>query len=189
MKLAPLPGSATWAHVDARDGYEVSFCSPGRLRGQTTALETGAAWGVAYNIEVDTGWHTRAVEASNLTNDGGGRIHLLRNADNLWFVDGVHRPDLDGCADVDFESSAVTNTLPIHRAHFTINTPMDVASAYVRAADLRIERLEQTYTLTRTTEHGFSFWYEAPRFDFACELTVDLAGLVVDYPGIAGRDA
>jgi len=189
MRLATLPGSATWTHVDARNGYEVLFCSPGRLRGQTSARESGVAWGVAYDIEVDAGWNTRVVEASNLTINGSRDIHLRKEADDLWFVDGLRRPDLDGCADVDFESSAVTNTLPLHRAHFTINKPVDVASAYVRAADLRVERLEQTYTLTRTTEHGFIFWYESPAFDFSCELTVDHAGLIVDYPGIAKRDA
>jgi uncharacterized protein len=53
----------------------------------------------------------------------------------------------------------------------------------VRAVDLTVERLEQTYV--RLPDQGYD--YVAPVFDFACRLVYDESGLVLDYPGIAVR--
>lgn len=65
-------------------------------------------------------------------------------------IDGVVRPDLDGCLDVDFESSAVANTLPIHRLPFVVGATYDVPAAFVQADDLGVIRLEQRHTLLRS---------------------------------------
>jgi hypothetical protein len=58
------------------------------------------------------------------------------------------------------------------------------AAVYVRALDLSVGRLEQTYC--RIDEHRFAYTSEA---DFAAVLEYDAAGLIVDYPGIARRFA
>lgn len=58
--------------------------------------------------------------------------------------------------------------------------------AFVRAHDLSVERLEQTYT--RLDDDG-RFAYASSTFDFACELCYDRAGLIVEYPSIAVRVA
>jgi hypothetical protein len=98
------------------------------------------------------------------------------------------RPDLAGCQDVDFESSAVTNTLPIHRLPFVLGETFEVPAAFVQADDLSVIRLEQHYTLVSSDKDRHVFQYESATFDFACELTYDASGLVLDYPGIAVRD-
>jgi hypothetical protein len=64
-------------------------------------------------------------------------------------------------------------------------------SRSIRAAehrDLRVERLEQTYRLVSAGDSGAAFHYESPRFDYSAELRYDVAGFVIDYPGIAVRD-
>jgi len=184
-----LPQSASWTHVGVRAGFEVLFAGAGTLRGHTTGREGTSSWSVGYDITVDGNWRTRAVEATNLTELGARRIHLERDSAGRWLVNGLDRPDLDGCDDVDLESSAATNTLPVHRIDLAVGEAVDVASAYIRADDLTVERLDQRYTLTNVRDDGFTVFYEAPRFGFDCALEFDATGLTVDYPGIARRSS
>jgi hypothetical protein len=190
-----LPDIAAWAHDDARTGFEVTWFARRpdgyRLRGCTTALEDGAVWTVSYDLEVDDTWCTRSARITGrtatqdltriLTGDGTGR----------WTVDGHHEPALDGCLDVDLESSAMTNALPVHRFDLVLaageSAPVHAPAAYVRALDLSIGRLEQTYLPLGPTGSGRRFAYEAPAFAFACVLEYDAAGLPLRYPGIARR--
>ncbi|HWD83319.1 MAG TPA: putative glycolipid-binding domain-containing protein [Kribbella sp.] len=187
MDLRALPGTAAWTHRGARTGFEVLFTGGGRLRGRTVAREGESIWYVGYDVVLDADWGTRSVRAVNSTASGDRDVVLERGTAG-WTVDGTVRPDLDGCHDVDFESSAVTNTLPVHRLSFVVGVPVEVPATFVRAEDLRVERLEQQYTLLRSDEDGHVFHYESATFDFECELRFDAAGLVLDYPGIASRD-
>jgi hypothetical protein len=79
------------------------------------------------------------------------------------------------------EASVMTNALPVRR----MGLPAAAAApaAYVRAAGLAVERLEQT---ARTTGQaaGQRYGYTAPASGFGC-LVCDPAGLVPGYPGIA----
>jgi len=102
-------------------------------------------------------------------------------------VDGAPAPNLAGCLDIDLESSAMTNTLPVHRLSVAEDERTMVPAAYVRAPDLGVERLEQTYARSSGEEGRPRYAYAAPAFDFACELVFDEAGLVLVYPGIAVR--
>ena len=106
-----------------------------------------------------------------------------------WLVDGRPAPGLDGCADVDLEASACTNTVPVHRLRLAAGAQAAAPAAYVRAVDLAVERLDQTYRRAPDTAAGDEpvFDYAAPRFDVACRLAYDRSGLVVDYPGLAVR--
>ena len=192
MQLDDLPRLATWQHTGVRSGYEVLFAdvrlSGYRLRGSTTAFEADTAWSVGYRVDLDPRWHTRQVVAVATTIAGERRVSIRRLDEVRWAVNGILRPDLDGCLDVDFESSGVTNTVPVHRGEFVPGEPVDAPAAFVRADDLRVHRMEQRYTLTSITAAGPTFAYESATFDFACELAFDTAGLIRDYPGIATRD-
>jgi hypothetical protein len=191
MRLSELPAVATWQHTGVRTGYEVLFVqtSPAgvRLRGVTTAVEEHAAWSVSYRIDLDDRWRTRRAEVVTATADAERRVAIHRSDDDRWTVNGVPQPALDGCVDVDLESSSVTNTLPVHRLPFARGAPVSVPAAFVWANDLRVQREEQTYTLTGATAEDISFHYESPTFDFRCELTFDAAGLILHYPGLARR--
>jgi hypothetical protein len=192
MRLTTPPGGASWNHAGARAGFEVAFFNGlrtgHRLSGHTTAQESSTLWSVGYDVTVDRSWRTVAVHASNLAATGKGELTLARDPGGRWIANGELRPDLDGCVDVDFESSAVTNTLPLHRLDFIEGVGVDVPAAFVRADDLRVERLEQRYTLIEAGAELILFHYESSTFEFECDLRYDSAGLVVDYPGIAIRD-
>ncbi|KQQ05088.1 hypothetical protein ASG06_00200 [Rathayibacter sp. Leaf185] len=157
--------------------------------GHTTAHESSALWSVGYDVTADRSWTTVAVKAANLSDAGRAELTLTRDSTGRWTANGELRPELDGCLDVDFESSAVTNTLPLHRLDFVEGVGVDVPAAFVRADDLRVERLEQRYTLIEAGPEQILFHYESSTFGFACDLRYDGSGLVAEYPGIADRDA
>jgi hypothetical protein len=99
---------------------------------------------------------------------------------------------LEGCIDIDLESSALTNTIFLHRVQPTTNDVYDASAVFVRCAALRlerIERIEQTYRRTTGTARPgeITFEYRSPTFDTNIELRVDHHGLVTDYPGLATR--
>jgi hypothetical protein len=97
------------------------------------------------------------------------------------------RFDVAGCLDVDLEGSAFTNAFPVHRLGLNVGEQADAPAAYVRANDLRVERLEQSYARLPDDGDRSRYDYASPAFDFRAELVYDRFGLVLDYPGIAVR--
>ena len=182
-----LPPSAGWHHLAARTGFETVFTHENqqgwRFEGHTTAVEDARAWTVRYQIAVDKRWHTRRARVWLWSECGVVRRTISTDGHGHWKVDGCHSPDLDGCLDVDLEASACTNTFPVHRLPANVDSGHDAPAAYVRVADLRVERLEQRYVKRSNAVYD----YAAPVFDFSCQLRYDRSGLVVDYPGIAVR--
>jgi hypothetical protein len=193
LVFANLPPVATFLHAGARDGFEaVCFRQPlptgdgYLLEGGTTAIEDSIPWSVQYRIEVDRVWRTMRAEAIGVSPLGHHTLHV-ECRDGRWVIDGSERPDLDGCVDIDFESSVVTNTLAVHRLDPSPTALQDVPAAFVRADDLRVERVEQSYLCTSRTEDVMTFDYTSSTFDFACQLVFDGSGIVTDYPGIGRR--
>lgn len=191
VSFAPLPPEAAWQHRGARSGFEVVFFC-GRtggclIRGCTTAVEDGMPWAVEYAIQLDSAGATRSARVSGRSSAGSCSIVLEGNGKGRWLVDGERAPLLDGCLDVDLESSAMTNALPVRRLGLAVAARAAPPAAYVRAAGLAVDRLEQTYLRTPDAAAHQCYDYTAPVFGFQCRLTYDRSGLVLDYPGIAVR--
>jgi uncharacterized protein len=182
--MTDLPEFAAWRFVDGVDGFEVVYPARGRLRGHTSAVEDDRPYAVGYEIELDERWRTRRARVWADTLDRTGEIVLASDGDGSWTLDGVPAPHLDGLLDVDLEASACTNTLPIHRMPLPVGEVVRAAAVYVRALDLSVTRLEQTYR--RIDAHHFAYTSET---DFRAVLEYDAAGLIVDYPGVARRFA
>jgi uncharacterized protein len=192
--LGRLPRQAAWRHVGARDGFEVTFAAivDGELcfTGTTSAVEDARAWAVSYEIRVDpSSWATRSARISGRSVAGRRALEVSTNGAGSWRVDGRPAPHLDGCLDIDLESSVLTNAFPAHRLGLAPGQGADAPAAYVREEDLRVERLEQRYVRLENEDRRRRFSYAAPVFDFACELAYDDAGLLLDYPGLAVRAA
>jgi uncharacterized protein len=193
MEFSVPPPLAAWRHRHARDGFEVVFLHAGddgyRLEGHTAAVEDGQAWAVRYLITLDAGWRTRHARVWGRSAAGVHELTLEADGSGGWVVDGAAAPRLDVCLDVDLESSACTNTLPVHRLGLEVGQAADAPAAYVRALDLRVERLEQRYRRVEDDGERLSYDYAAPAFDYRGRLVYDQSGLVLDYPGIAVRAA
>lgn len=191
MSFTALPVTAAWQHHGARLGFEVAyFRAAGRdvhITGCTTAVEDGQSWVVDYAIRLDQSWTTRSARITGRSASGIRQVQLEADGLGLWQVDGKVAAHLDGCLDVDLESSAMTNTLPVHRMDLGVGARASAPAAYVRALDLRVERLGQDYTRTADEDRCQRYDYAAPVFDFAGRLTYDESALVLDYPGIAVR--
>lgn len=191
--FAGPPLQAAWTHRDARAGFEVAFFLPAAggysVEGETTAVEEGEAWAVAYAIELDNRWVTRRALIRGRSAAGEHELRLEADGRGGWLVDGQAAPMLDGCLDVDLESSALTNAFPVHRLGLGPGGQADAPAAYVRALDLGVGRLEQHYLRVADEGGRQAYDYRAPSFDFECRLVYDEHGLVLDYPGIAVRAA
>lgn len=182
--FASLPAFAAWRFVDAVQGFEVVYAEPGRLRGHASAVEDGQAYAVRYEITLDERWRSREARVASDTVAGPRETVLVSDGEGRWRVDGEPAPQLDGLIDVDLEASACTNTLPIHRLALPPGEVTEAPAAYVRALDLSVSRLDQTYR--RLDGRRYAYTSEA---DFRAVLEFDAAGLIVEYPGIATRFA
>lgn len=191
MTFDAPPRSAAWRHHTARDGFEVVFIRAGAdghaIEGNTTAVEGGDLWAVWYAITLGPRWVTRRARVVAHSEQGTRSIDLAVDATGGWRVDGVPVADLDGCMDVDLEASAFTNALPVRRLGLSVDEGADAPAAYVRALDLRVERLDQRYVREPDRGGRRCFAYSAPRFSVSCQLVYDEHGLVLDYPGLAAR--
>jgi hypothetical protein len=179
--------------VSARDGFEVLFMrrdGDGHvLEGHAAAVEDGEAWGLRYSVFVDSSWTTRSAHVVCRSTLGTYEIRLAADGAGSWELDGRPAPMLDGCLDVDLEASACTNTLPVRRLGLDVGEAADAPAAYIRATDLRVERLEQRYARLPDDGNRIRFDYEGPAFAYRDVLVYDELGLVLDYPGLAERVA
>ena len=193
MPFRDPPRFAAWHHRVARAGFEVAFIRSVdggyRLEGDTTAVEEGEAWAVRYAITVSSGWLSREARVAGRSPAGVRALTLEADGPGRWRIKGAEAPHLDGCLDVDLESSSLTNALPVHRLGLEVGHGAEAPAAYVRVLDLDVERLEQRYVRLDDDQGRQRYHYTAPRFDFECELIYDEFGLVLDYPGIAVRFA
>jgi uncharacterized protein len=187
MAFRDPPPQAAWRHQEALDGFEVVLIRAHDggwlMEGDTAAVEEGEAYAVRYAIDVDAGWSTRRAHVTSLV----AERRLETDGAGNWLVDGERAPHLDGIFDVDVESSALTNAFPVHRLGLKVGEEADAPAAYVRALDLRVERLEQHYVRLEDVDGRQTYRYASPEFGFEARLVYDESGLVLDYPGIAVR--
>lgn len=188
---ADLPSYAAWQHHDGRDGFEVVFLGRDqaglRAEGSTAAVEGTDPFIVRYEIALDAQWRTRSALIYGRSSAGTFARRLEADGHGRWTTDGEAAPRLDRCLDVDLESSVLTNAFPLHRVGLSRAQAAEAPAAYVRALDLRVERLEQRYRRLDDVRDRRRYAYESSTFDFRCQLLYDAAGLVLDYPGIATR--
>jgi hypothetical protein len=186
-----LPVSAAWRHLGAREGFEVVFPSDerGGLRfdGHSTGVEDGQAWSVRYTIVVDDDWRTRRARVVSRSAMGTRELEMTRDGAEGWLVNRAPAPHVEGCLDVDLEASAFTNAFPVRRLGLAQGESAQAPAAYVRAPELRVERLEQSYRRLDDDGAHSRYDYASPQFDFEALLVYDEHGFVLDYPGIAVR--
>jgi uncharacterized protein len=188
-----LPALAAWQHREAREGFEVVFLEGEadgyRVEGHTAAVENGQAWAVGYMITLDTNWITRDAKVHGRSASGRRELSIEADGAGSWRVNGDPAPHLNGCLDLDLESSSLTNAFPVHRLTLKVGEEAQAPAAYLRALDLSVERLEQRYLRIDDDGGRQRYRYAAPRFDFECDLAYDRSGLILTYPGLAVRVA
>ena len=147
-----------------------------------TALGETTRERVSYVLRISPTWQVR-------------QFLLFRDADepDLWLgtdgngrwgeMNGAHRPDLDGCTDIDLHATPFTNSLPIRRLQLDPGTGADVTVAMVDVETLGVLPVRQRY------EHlPGGVWRKVhEKTGNAVEFRVDSFGLVHDEPELFRR--
>jgi hypothetical protein len=143
------------------------------LRGWTVLPVDGVPGRIEHDVLIDGGWRTQA--ATVIIHTDRVQRHEVRVADGAWTVNGVERPDLDGCIDIDLGWTPATNVLPIRRLGLAVGEAATTVASWFRFPELAIERNDQRYERTAPL-----VWrYLSGAYDF--QLDVDELGRVVRY--------
>jgi len=146
-----------------------------RLRGTVLTHEGKEPVEIRYSVTVDAGWVT--LDAEVLVAFAGAELREPVELGDLW--SGRERPpELADCVDVDLGFTPATNTVPIRRLGLEVGEEAEIAVAWLRWPELRVERALQRYA--RVGDGRYRYRQE----DFSAELLVDELGLVLEYEGL-----
>jgi len=132
---------------------------------------------VQYVVRISPTWHVRQFLLFRdmddpdlwLGTDGGGR----------WGeINGAHRPELDGCLDIDLDCTPFTNTIPIRRMLLHVGDTAEISVASIDVDTLAVVADRHRYT--RLDTHRWRL--EQQRLDLEVEFDVDHHGVPVDMP-------
>jgi hypothetical protein len=146
-----------------------------RLEGSVVLPIDGEPARIDYGIDLDDEWRTRAADVEIEMVTGGRTIRFEADGAGAWLVDGVARPALDGCIDIDFSFTPATNTLQVRRLGLGVGASETLAVAWLSFPELTIGPLTQTYT--RLADDRWRYGSGA----FTAELAVDPGGFVLQY--------
>jgi uncharacterized protein len=180
---------ATWEWLD-RPGLEISnlACTSDRIawEGQAVVALDGDIIKVKYSFLLDAAWQFQHADLECAFGQETARASLTRRQSH-WIVNGLQRPDLTPCEDIDFEGTPATNTLPIRRLQWESGQSRVLQMAFIRLPDLSVIPVAQRYTQmphAHDAEIGATTRYEYVAVDsgFREVIEVDAQGLVLHYP-------
>lgn len=132
---------------------------------------------IHYVFRLSPTWHVR-------------QFLLFRDLDepDLWLatdgharwgeMNGAHRPELDGCHDIDLACTPFTKTLPIRRLPLDVGDEMELPVISIDVETLAVVPVRHRY---RRTAHR-RWRHERLDTDASTEFDVDEYGLVLDHP-------
>jgi uncharacterized protein len=149
--------------------------------------DSGEAWVAHFRLRTDAAWRTRAVVIESTDAAGSRRARLAADGAGSWLVGGQHRPDLDGCLDVDLAAAPFTNTLPIRRLGLAEGEHAEIRAAWIDVPSLAVRPMEQRYTRLETGGALDRYEYRSLPSGRRYLLSVDDEGIVVEYEALATR--
>jgi uncharacterized protein len=135
---------------------------------------------LSYLIRCDLSWNTLWATVSGWLGSDEVNIELTVDTRHQWRLNGLEKPAVSGCIDLDLNFSPSTNLLPIRRLGLAIGHEMEVKAAWLRFPGFELEPLSQVYS--RLDESTYR--YSSNGGKFVRDITVNDVGLVTDYPGI-----
>jgi len=190
-----------WVGVDDTSRVDQAVFAMGSTSMHAIGSAQGRDFSSSWELDVADGWITRALHVTTRGFGWARSLELTRSDTGEWgsvataegAVDlpapGLADPgSVHGALDCDLGLCPVTNTMPIRRLSL-LDQDVDethLVMAWVDVPSLRVTRSDQAYTSgpagDRTRIH-----YGSVNGQFAAQLTVDLDGVVVDYPTLARR--
>ena len=131
-------------------------------------MELGAEWITSRGVV--TGWF----------GDRDVRLEVARDVAGLWTLNDQPQSGLDGCLDLDLGFTPATNLSQLRRLKLRVGNAVNVQVAWLDVSSSGLTTLDHRYERRASDRYA----YEARRFAYAAELTVDTAGFVTSYPGL-----
>jgi uncharacterized protein len=107
-------------------------------------------------------------------------LKVVRGARGVWTLNGAVVPYLDRCVDLDLGFTPATNLIQLRRVSLAEGQASDIPVAWLDVPAGALTLLEQRYERRSET----TYWYEAPRFEYAAPLDVMPIGFVRRYPDL-----
>lgn len=167
-----------WRHLETNNVEEAEFAGQ---RVQGTVRSASGETQLSYLLAYDAAWRTKSIKATTPE----AELLLESDGEGHWLRDGMTVPALEGCIDLDLETSPLTNTLPIRRLGLRPGESRTLRVTYVHVPSLEVVAVSQTYTCL---EEGRRYRYAGHPPGFSADITVDQEGIVVDYPGLFQRE-
>lgn len=150
-----------------------------QLSGKVHVDESGIVARLQYTIDCDVAWRTRSARIVAEVSDQPVRFDFAADGAGHWTRDGERVSEVDGALDIDLGFTPATNTLPIRRLNLAVGASAPVRSAWLRFPELRLERLEQTYT--RESARSYRYRAIVDGQPFTAVLGTDDVGRVLRY--------
>jgi hypothetical protein len=175
--------SILWRRLDT-PGHDACRLDQGdtgwTLDGAAVFSENGVPSRLIYQVSCDLAWRTEHGEVRGWLGGQPVEFSIVRTTEGVWTLNGAVVPDLGNCVDLDFGFTPATNLLQLRRSALAEGQAADVPVAWLDVSAGTLEVLPQRYE--RRAEA--TYWYEAPRFDYAALLEVEPAGFIHRYPGL-----
>jgi uncharacterized protein len=151
-----------------------------QLDGTAVFLQEGVPARLAYQLACDRSWRTRHGEVRGWLGVRPVHFTVVRTAAGVWTLNGTGVTGLETCVDLDLGFTPATNLAQLRRLALAEGEAADVPVAWLDVTAGPLSLLPQRYERRTAT----SYWYEAPRFDYAELLEVTPAGFIRKYPGL-----
>ncbi len=173
-----------WRRLD-RPGHEIARVAPTDsgwiLSGTALFFHEGAACQLDYDIRCNERWATISGRVVGNVGEEVISIDVGVVPGGVWTLNGVEVPAVRDAVDLDLNFSPSTNLLPIRRLNLAVGQEAAVRAAWLRFPSFVFEPLEQTYRRIDAS----TYRYASAGGRFTADLTVNDAGLVTFYPGLA----
>ncbi|WP_395644560.1 putative glycolipid-binding domain-containing protein [Terricaulis sp.] len=143
----------------------------------STIIDAGPdPFALHYTWNLDRHWRTRDVTL--LRTDGDDRtLQIVRTGPASWRVDGIKRPDLEGCREIDISATPLCNGLAVHALG---DDGGEFLALHVNAADnLALRPSQQRYE--RMGPRRWRYIDKGVARGFEAVLDLDADGLVTRY--------
>lgn len=167
--------TARWQRWDG-DGHETV-----QLRWENegwTVTSDVAGENVSYVLRLSATWQLRQYLLFRDLDEPD--LWLGTGGDGRWGeMNGAHRPDLDGCFDIEMAITPFTQTLPIRRLQLKVGDAADITVARVDVQTLGVVPVRQRYHHVGERRYVHTDFGSAVETEF----DVDPYGLLQDHEG------
>lgn len=192
--VVPVTEMLTWRADDGTglEGARVLLGGGGGFRALGRLIRTGPApFTASYRLIVGDDGAVSRVSVTSATAERERHLTVNHTEDGFWMLDrgsGAARSDFDGAIDVDLALSPMFNALPVRRLDLHRRASEHaLRMVFLSLPDLEVEVVEQRYQTVQALDDSGTALIGFRAGGFDAEITVDQAGLVVSYPGIATR--